>query len=182
MKYILAFLLVFSTFYVVEAQSSNELDKKNGFKDFKLGDKYSKWSSKLKYFKTNNEGISYYKYVGSCCQRVFEHEIESILLGFASNELEVIYLYTSEQSDDGYKSYQYESLVRSFTSMFGKGDEYVVDKSSGNIGTSWMGESVILNLEYQYLGIKENKTYGTYYTASKCVILVGKVVDLDDGF
>ena len=74
---IFASFLIFS---VAFAQTIDQLDKKNGFKDFTLGDAFSKWQSQLKLERNWDDGSKTYLYRGTCCNMVFNYPVEKINL------------------------------------------------------------------------------------------------------
>lgn len=170
-KIISTFLL--SMFFVSTLFSQSALDRKNGFKDFALGDTYSKWSSSLTYILKLESGISVYKYTGTCCLQVFNYDIEEIRLGFEDNKLKVIWFATTK-FQKGFKvegkhtqwngTKDFDKLKENLINLFDKPKSTETDDKTSGIKSIWMGEKVILTLEYEYLGINEG---------DRCNILVG---------
>lgn len=155
--------------------SQSALDQKNGFKEFTLGDPFYKWGTSLVYRNTLQSGIKVYKYVGVCCRTVYGYTIDEIRLGFDSqNSLTVIW-FTTEKFQKGYdvdKKYTQWNGTRDFDkikarleSQFGESDGVDKDDSTGNVTLFWLGNKVMLTLEYEYLGVSNG---------DRCNILVGK--------
>tara|TARA_B110000908_G_C10209557_1_gene429478 strand:- start:903 stop:1490 length:588 start_codon:yes stop_codon:yes gene_type:complete len=148
----------------MNAQSISELDKRNGFKDFKIGDSLDKWSSSAK-FLGNNNGISSYLYTGYCCNKVFDQEVESIELIFNNaKKLVAIGIRLKSFRKSNGKTYvyfdpdleDYKNLRNKFSALFGREKENLSQKPSSKspIATSlWNGNSISLELNYWYTGI-----------------------------
>lgn len=178
--FILSFLFITANLW-----SQSALDQKNGFKDFTLGDSFYKWSANLTYFSTLQSGIKVYKYTGACCRTLYGYNIAEIRLGFDKlNELTVIW-FTTEKFQKGYnidKKYtewngtkDYEKIRDNIERQFGKASGVDGEESSGKLTLFWIGSKVMLNLEYDYLGIMNG---------DRCNILVGKFEPskVNDGF
>jgi len=179
----IAIVLILSLLFTSKlfSQSTIDLDEKKGFKDFILGDDYSKWSNDLK-FDENVGEKKYYAYTGTCCQQVFQYDLENIILGFKDNKLVIIYLITTKNKSTNTNEFpflEYVSIKSSFTSLFGKPYEYAND-NSGNIISTWNGENVFLTLEEIYLGIKGESD--NIYASYKCTILIGLRPNIKSGF
>ena len=78
------------------AQTIDKLDQKNGFKDFTLGDTYSKWEGQLSLEGNYDDGSKAYLYKGTCCNKVFDYPVEKIILKFNNNKLIAIYITTEK--------------------------------------------------------------------------------------
>ena len=143
------------------AQSTFDLDKKNGFKDFKLGDPYSKHSNQLEYlgFLDGTDDVKGYKYIGYCCTSVFEFNVEDINLQFKNNKLCKIIItlekFQKEFSVSGqytkYDQTNYKILNSSFSALFGKPTGYEADEKTGAFFTGWEGENVLLVTKFLYI-------------------------------
>ena len=161
---------------------SKKLDEKNGFKEFQIGDSFSKWQTNLT-FNNSNGDKKYYTYTGSCCQKVFSIDLESIILGFKDNKLVLIYLETKtvKSESSGWVSSDYKLIKGSFEMLFGvKSPDIRSDDNSGNVASFWEGEKLFLDLKYEYMGVKQ---FGDNYTGSgRCGILIALIVPLNDGF
>ena len=60
---------IYSGRFVVQyVTPTKKLDEKNGFKEFQIGDSFSKWQANLTFTNSNGEN-KYYTYTGSCCQQ-----------------------------------------------------------------------------------------------------------------
>lgn len=166
-----------------QTKSSTILDEKNGFKEFKLDDQYSKWSAEIKFTNSEDEGKKYYDYTGNCCQKLFNSELRKIRLGFKYNVLNLIYLVTptEKQVGEDYLSAEYKYLKSSFDLLFQqKGYEAMPDDNSGDVQSIWMGNKIQLILTYEYMGIKDFD--GKYIATSRCNVLISKISNLNDGF
>jgi hypothetical protein len=153
---------IFATFLIctgVFAQTIDQLDKKNGFKDFALGDGFSKWQSQLKLERNWDDGSRTYLYRGTCCNMVFNYPVEKIQLKFKNNKLVVISI-TTEKFQKGYRESgeyskwrpdDFESIKASIATLFGEPTLYD-PVGSLNVTYIWKGKRVLLTSEYQYLG------------------------------
>ena len=111
------------------SQSINDLENKKGFKEFKLGDSYNKWSNQLKEINNStNYSEKLYHYEGYCCKQAFQNEVDHIFLSFKDNKLIEItvflkYFRGSKNSDlhIGFEEYPepYMRLLNDFNSIFG---------------------------------------------------------------
>ena len=142
-------------------QNVKKLDEKKGFKDFKLGDAYSKWQSQITPNKiSDNKYSKAYIYVGECCQQVFNYPLENIILRFQENILVSIHITTKKFQKEFAKSGintewrpdDFESINNSFTRLFGEFTSY--DTRKQKVSFIWEGEKVILFSNYDYLGVK----------------------------
>lgn len=155
-------LFLLSSLFTIlgNAQSISELDKKNGFKDFKLGDDFSKWSSQVAYSRTNEDGLKVYSYVGNCCNKVFDYKLNTIELGFLNSKLVLIYLetekfqkpYSESKEFTTWRNTDFESINNSFQGLFGKPTGH---NSEGDISFFWQSQKVMLRSTYKYLGVRE---------------------------
>lgn len=158
-------VLFFATFMLTTgllAQTIDKLDEKNGFKDFTLGDNYSKWESQLRLEGSWDDGSKAYIYNGLCCNKVFNYSVEKIILRFSSNKLVGIYI-TTEKFQKGFKESgeytkwrtdDFESIKSSFSYLFGKPTSVDAPEGSGEISYLWTGKKVLLVSKYEYLGVQ----------------------------
>ncbi|TXD80921.1 hypothetical protein ESY86_19760 [Subsaximicrobium wynnwilliamsii] len=184
MKKILVYLLFVTLPLLSYSQSEPNLilDEKNGFKDLKIGDNYSKWSSDLTLTNTDN-GIKYYDFIGSCCKKLFSSDLEKIGLGFKNNILDVIFLTTPTERDysESWTSSEYRYLKGSFGEVLEeKAYESAPDDNSGDINSIWLGNKIQLILTFEYMGLKDFD--GKYIKTSRCKVLISKRPDLKSGF
>jgi hypothetical protein len=172
-------LLIFSSRFF--AQTIDKLDEKNGFKDFKLGDNFSKWQYEVEYEGTWEDGTKGYVYKGNCCNKLFDYPIENITLKFADNKLVTIMISTKkfqrEYKESGeytkWRSNDFENINSSFSYLFGKQTTIVVEKDT----YVWSGNKVMLLSRYEYLGIKEGDR--------QKILIIDKSYlnkNIDDGF
>lgn len=143
------------------AQSTFDLDNKNGFKDFKLGDPFSKYSNQLEYLGIldGTDNVKGYRYIGYCCKTVFEFNVEDINLEFKNNKLTKILItlekFQKEYEISGqftkYDQSNYNKLNSSFTTLFGKPTGYDADDKTGAFYTGWEGEKVVLVTKFLFI-------------------------------
>ncbi len=162
MKKIALIILSFFLLATAFGQTIDKLDEKNGFKDFTLGDSYTKWQSQLKFEGNWNDGTKAYIYTGYCCQKVFDYAVDKIVLRFNGDKLVGIYI-TTKNFQKGYaesgeytkwRSDDFESLKSSFSYLYGKPTSYDAPEGSGEVTYIWTGKKVILFSKYEYLGIQ----------------------------
>ena len=142
-------------------QDIDKLDEKKGFKDFKLGDTYTKWQSQITHNKSlDNQYTKGYLYSGNCCQKVFNYPVEQIILRFKEDILVGIHITTKKFQQEFAKSGRhtewraddFESINNSFSRLFGEFTSY--DTRNSEMSFIWEGEKVILFSNYDYLGVK----------------------------
>jgi len=161
--FILFFIPIFSY-----TQSLQDLDRKNGFKEFQIGDSYSKWRSQLKVNSSKiwEDGAKSYSYTGNCCQKLFTFPVEEIILRFKNNQLVVISIVTEKIHKGGnhndYTSWadgkaKLDNLKSSFSFLFGSPSLYSMDENSLNKDPvyQWMGNKVALEARYNYISVME---------------------------
>ena len=131
-------------------QTINELDKKFGFKDFRLGDPKAKWMPQLTLRSTG--ATNTYRYNGSCCREAFGAALKDIGVAFDRNEkLKNIFLIFRDRK-------QGEDLTRFFGTIeqaFGESTAQDANSSSGDITRQWAGKAVILTVYARYKGADE---------------------------
>lgn len=184
MKKILIYFLFITLPLLSFSQSKPNLilDEKNGFKDLKIGDNYSKWSDDLTFTNADN-GIRYYDFTGSCCNKLFSTNLEKVRLGFKNNVLDVIFLVTPTEKDysESWTSSEYRYLKGSFEEVLEeKAYESATNDNSGDINSIWLGNKIQLILTFEYMGLKDFN--GKYIKTSRCKVLISKRPDLKSGF
>ena len=181
MKKIIALTLLLGLTLSSHSQISTKLDDKNGFKDFQIGDLYSKWQTNLKLLSVNGE-IKKYKYIGACCQTVFTYDVSEILLEFKSDKLINIIITLNQWekstgSDDftdlGICIDELEKLANNFETLFGEYSDFDKDQSSGMITYSWHGNKIARSCGIQYQGIREG---------CKPFVILGDFTAVESGF
>lgn len=180
-------LIVLSILTVaVNGQNNTELDIKNGFKDFQIGDDYTKWKDSMYelYYENPSSvptGSNLYKYTGSCCQQIFEINLKEIRLTFYKNKLVVIDLVTENFKKIYNLEYTvfnqkgYKELNQSLASLFGKPGFYDTPENQPPvyIVTGWAGKKNALLSRYNYIGTQE----GDYATISFYDIAYNRLVN-----
>lgn len=145
---------------VVSAQSIDELDTKNGFKEFTLGDSFTKWRTQCVFKDFYENGTKGYTFIGKCCNKVFNYEIDQIILRFNSDTLVGIDI-TSKELQKSYaetgvyaiwRDGDIESIRQSLSNLFGEATGVGMSRSSGDLSYEWVGEKVYLFLQYDYSG------------------------------
>ncbi|WP_373494336.1 hypothetical protein [Aquiflexum sp.] len=155
-----------------------KLDEKNGFKDFQIGDGYSKWQKELKFLNKKND-LSFYTYTGNCCPTIFSVDVEFINLGFKDGKLAVIYLETKTvrvPSKTKWESDDYEVIKRNFDLLFEVvSPNFPTDDNSGRTISQWIGKKLFLTLTYHYQGIK--KLGDSVDGSGNCSVMLGLLPD-----
>jgi|AntRauTorckE5430_2_1112549.scaffolds.fasta_scaffold01534_4 hypothetical protein len=162
MKKIAIILLNLTILSAAFGQNINNLDEKNGFKDFTLGDNFSKWKDELTSEKKYDDGTKTCLYTGECCQKVFNYSVDKIILRFDSEKLVGIYITTEkfqkEYSVSGkYTTWRADDFQRinfSFSNLFGKVTLIENNDKGGEITYIWKGKKTMLLSTYEYLGIQ----------------------------
>ncbi|WP_297510183.1 hypothetical protein [Flavobacterium sp.] len=90
MKKTILIIFTFLSSLTLFSQTNANLDKKNGFNKFKLGSNTELHKKNLKYFAKNKDNVTFYYYIGSDIQNVFNVKIDKILLGYYKNKLYTI--------------------------------------------------------------------------------------------
>ncbi|CAA7386950.1 hypothetical protein [Chryseobacterium fistulae] len=139
-------------------QNIAQLDEKNGFKDFKLGDPLSKWSSQVRHVGRISDNTEAYDYVGICCNMLFNYSLENIKLIFNNSKLIGIMLkttyfqkpYNISNEFTKWRSQDFESINNSFTQLFGEPTSIKAEETTFH----WTGNKVVLISIYNYLGVR----------------------------
>jgi hypothetical protein len=172
---ILYALLICSALFLThnsKAQSAEELEERRGFKEFELGDSYSEWESDIERLGKTDQGYLGYKYVGECCQSVFDWEVQQLWLGFSDKRLVSIRIFTDpfssgKCSEDPFNiedpvdmknsNNEFNSLKSSLSALFGE-PTYSWSNEEGKaiVVHAWESESVLLALKQMYFGICES--------------------------
>lgn len=142
----------------VFSQSIEKLDEKNGFKDFKFGDSYSKWQQNLTYEGTK-DNVKRYFYKGSCCNTIYEYPIEVITLDFADNKLVQIALLHKDVPKSG--SYTVMDMDKIYSKLIDSFGVFTTKDSTseGKLFLFWFGKKINLLHVYTYLGISAGQKY-----------------------
>ena len=146
----------------ISAQTIDALDIQRGFKDFKIGDSFSKWSKDLQSNNTWDDGTKIYTYIGSCCDMVFQYPVESIFIRFENEKIIGIIIKLEKFQKEFDKSGQYtrwrksdfESINSSFSDLFGKETSVIKPENTSEVTFVWEGNKVTLASQYKYLGVE----------------------------
>jgi len=163
----LLFILFFIPIFCY-TQSLQDLDRKNGFKEFQIGDSYSKWRNQLEVNPSliESDGAKSYTYTGTCCQKIFEYSVEEIFLKFKNNRLVVISIMTEKIHKGGNQNdltswadgkAELDNLKSSFSFLFGSPSLFSMDQNSlnGDPVYQWIGNKVALEARYNYISVME---------------------------
>lgn len=178
------FLTITFTLLIIfngNSQVNTKLDEKNGFKDFQIGDSYEKWKLNLIKVSGDIENIKY-RYTGTCCQQVFDFEVEEILLEFKSKKL-INIIITLEQWEKSTSENDFTDLATCFDNLdylsgrfdilFGKYSDYEKDEKTGMVTYGWYGNKIGLTCSVQYQGIR---------AGCKPFIILGDMSIVESGF
>jgi hypothetical protein len=178
-KFILFYLhLVLITNYM-QGQNLNDLDSRNGFKEFKLGNPYSKWSKDLVFDSYSEDGEKKYLYTGSCCDKIFNYEIQQIQLGVTNNKISTICITTRKFRENNgkiidWRTDDFMEINKNFEYLFGE-PSYIKKPDNGEVVFLWYGKRVNLISCYKFTG------YADYQ-----VIIIGSNLSIEkkikDGF
>ena len=154
MKKIIVFTLLMISL-ITNSQTINKLDEKNGFREFKFGDTYTKWAQHLSIIISSN-GVSSYNYKGNCCQSFMGVKIDAIALEFDNNKLITITLMfdNNNATDVSYKLKEYSNIKDRIVEEFGDPRKSNSNINDGKIDNYWVGEKVAMNLSSAYQGYK----------------------------
>lgn len=130
----------------------------------------------------SDENGNYYRYIGKCCQKLFNYDLEEIRLSFKNKKLEAIYLITPIQKNESKEwiSSEYNNLKISFEELFKQKSSTTPDETKGNFSSFWIGKKLTLILTFDYQGLKQfdEKFIKTY----RSTVLISKNTSLDEGF
>ncbi len=157
LKILIFIFLKFSFF----AQNIDKLDEKKGFKEILIGDSFDKWKSSLKYNGINNDGSSEYLFIGSCCKKLFDYNIEQINIVFYQNKIVEIRIITEKfqkpKNISGefteFREDDFKKINDSFISLFGKPSSVEIPENSGIVIYYWISKNIYLFSKYEYLGV-----------------------------
>ena len=116
MKRFLLTALLFSFTLLVFSQSLNDLDKKRGYKDFTLGDLFSKWENSLVFDRKENSETTY-RYGGSNSDLFNTYSINGIYLKFVQFKLVNINIILNKWTDKD--APDREKSLKNYTERFG---------------------------------------------------------------
>ena len=162
MKKILLSVLFLQISLLFFGQNINDLDSKNGFKDFTIGDPFSKWEKNIQNDGIWDDGSPSYLYNGSCCNKLFNYDVERIKLRFNKGQLVGIYITTKkfqkEYIESGeftkWRKDDFENIKMSFSMLFGPPTSFLNDEETSEVSYTWIGKKVGLISTYQYLGVR----------------------------
>jgi len=146
--------------YKAISQDTNELDRRNGFKDIHLGDAYSKWAKDMTFYKDGEKGEKLFFLNPSKLSEysVFDQKTDGIVLYFLNNsikriKIETDYLQKPKSESGKYTDVNIEEIkpvLINLSELFGKPDYAGEGTMSANelFMFAWKGKKVILKLGY----------------------------------
>lgn len=161
MRTFIAFLLISFLTIPAFAQSTADLDQRNGFKAIKIGDKYSKYQSNLKLLSTDSKtSSSIYEYTPSDgdLYNVFDTKMLQILLTFdKNNNLVAIMLHKFFNGQSHFQTAidASKDLNGKFIALFGKASSKIDVNTSDDmrLGLMWIASKVNLQSYVEYYGL-----------------------------
>jgi len=163
MKFLYIFVIVSVLFNPrVLSQGIEDLDAKAGFKDFTLGDSFEKWSDYVTISKRDGDVITC-RYIGTCCNKVFDFPVDQIELKFKNNILFNILIQLANFQDfynietTIFNSKGYNELNSKFKILFGPESFTKMPENMSPIYiiTGWVSDKVVLGTYYCYIGTRE---------------------------
>jgi len=128
MKKIILFTFLFLYISLTaNSQSVNDLDTKNGYKDFKIGDSFEKYEGKLifrDYLKNDSNTPTYLVKQEFLYSDLFGYKIKAITLTFKANKLIMIDIWLKEIVPEGvvwsFNADDFTNITNKFKSLFGE--------------------------------------------------------------
>ena len=135
---------------LIFAQSVNDLDIKNGFRNFKLGSSPSQIKNivKNKNQLSANPNIVTYDYVGNDIEYVYHVKVDQVTLRFFKNKLFGIAIsFGNVGKSRDFELYEFNSIRYALEKIYGI-DWYYLNNHSGLLlnGAMWEGKNVELQL------------------------------------
>jgi hypothetical protein len=163
MKTITSILFIMLLIVNATGQTIDKLDDRNGYKDFTLGDSFLKWQDQLKFEADWENDSKAYLYTGVCCQKVFDYNVDKIILRFSKEKLVGIYITTEKfrkvDAESGqnikWRNDDFESIKSSFSELYGEPSTYDASEGSNDLTYIWLGKRVVLFSKYEFLGVQK---------------------------
>ena len=168
MKKIVLFTIFFlSISLIAYSQSVNDLDARNGYKDFKIGDSFEKYKGKLifrDYWKNDQNTPTYSVKQEFSYSDLFGYTIKAITLTFKANKLIRIDIFLKELVPVGvnmvFNADDFTNVTNKFKSLFGDQNYHVYNDDSYFISImQWKGKKVELWVQFFYKGNGEGKDH-----------------------
>lgn len=142
------------------SQSVNDLDTKNGYKDFKIGDSFEKYEGKLifrDYLKNDSNTPTYIVKQEFLYSDLFGYKIKAITLTFKANKLIMIDIWLKEIVPEGvvwsFNANDFTNITNKFKSLFGEQKYGMFDDDQGtNMMMIWKGKKVELWVKFVFRG------------------------------
>jgi hypothetical protein len=133
-KTLLVFLLIVVSHPALKAQSTQDLDARNGFKTIKIGSDFNLYQNKCKFLNIDKEtGGSWYNYTPTDADlyNVLNFQMSVILLEFKRGTLISIWLIRSVNGEGHFLNCGnvVTDLDKKFVDLFGPASDYVYDDS-----------------------------------------------------
>jgi hypothetical protein len=143
MKFIFPILAIFIQ-TLASAQSVEELDKKAGFKEFRIGDSLSVYQEKIKYMKTlDNADTKLYLVKNQVSVKSYTGEVE---LEFYKGKLQEIIVSFKNSTPAGF-----DDILKSLETLYGKYEKSKDKKPPLDRFEKlfvWSGQKILLRLGY----------------------------------
>lgn len=141
---VLSFILGLYNSY---AQSLSDLDRRHGFKDFRLGDPKSKWISQLTLRSSGTTNT--YEYNGYCCKEAFGSSLKEIGVAFdRTDKLKSIFLVFRDPKQGD----QLRNFLGTIEQAFGGATGQESNDNTGDITQQWAGKETTLTVYAKYKG------------------------------
>ena len=140
-KKLLIFVFIFIGIDTIYSQTTNELDKFNGFKIYKLCTDYKIHASHLK-FTDVDKGVKNYDYIKPELIEFQKKNPKSVTFGYYNNKLYDIMMFF-----DDYEGLAYKRIIEELTILFGEPTENRITLV-GTKWISWEGKNVSLMTQY----------------------------------
>jgi hypothetical protein len=164
-RFILIIILSMSCI-LVNAQSTRDLDEKNGFKKFKFGQSLNSLKSDIELYHFSD---NLYKYNKSDPSELFGWSWEELQLGFHNDKL--VYIAVEFRDDE----YLFNSIKNSLEGVFGDGlvvGYPVLSDMGAKKSYQWIGDKVMMDITYL-------KIDGEYIIAENAISITVRVKDID---
>jgi hypothetical protein len=168
MKKTLLFIVLFIFVSITSnSQSIKDLDARNGYKEFKIGDSFEKYDGKLifrDYLNNDKNRPTYTVKDEFLYKDLFGYSIKAMTLTFKDNKLIMIDIWLKEIVPVGvlwsFNADDFTNITNQFKSLFGE-QKYGMfnDEQGTNMMMIWKGEKVQLWVKFVFRGTSEGGHY-----------------------
>ncbi len=136
------------------AQTTQDLDKRNGFRHFTLNQDISEIKNiEEQKNKDYNPRVKNYDYLGDDLSHLFTVPVDGVSLSFYDNKLMGIQIFFTDL-DNGYSKVEYQTINSALEKLYGKNHLQPSADPFISKGTIWNGNKVVL--EHLQVYSKEN--------------------------